>query len=257
MKHFVLPDVQFRPGDDSTFLTCIGKFLVDKKPEKVICLGDFADIPSLSSWDVGKKSFEGRRYTADVEATKVAMEALLQPINDYNKRQRNNGKKQYAPEMFMLLGNHEDRINRAVENDAKLEGLLSIKDLGYEQHGWDVSPFLHVLVLDGVAYSHFFTSGVLGRPCTSAAAQLSKKHMSCIAGHQQGLQIATGNRADGTSLTSIIAGSCYEHNEDYLGPQGNKHFRGCLMLYDVGDQGEGSFNHIAIPLKYLKEKYVN
>ena len=76
--------------------------------------------------------------------------------------------------------------------------------------------------------------------------------MSAIAGHQQGLQIATGSRADGTRLQSIIAGSFYEHEEDYLGPQGNQHWRGFLMLHEVED---GSFDLMPVSLKYVKGKY--
>lgn len=254
MKHFVIPDTQCRPGDDVEFLRCIGRYLVAKQPDKVIHLGDHADMPSLSSYDVGKKSFEGRRYINDIAAANKAMEALFEPIEEYNTRQRKNGKKQYKPQLVFCLGNHENRINRAVESDAKLEGVLSIDDLAYSHFGWEVHPFLEVVVLDGVAYSHYFTSGVLGRPATSAGSQLSKKHMSCIAGHQQGLQIATAHRADGAQITSIIAGSCYEHDEDYLGPQGNKHWRGCLMLHDVHD---GAFDIMPISLKYLKNKYAN
>lgn len=209
-------------------------------------------MPSLSSYDVGKKSFEGRRYVNDVEAAKTALAALWEPVEEYNAQQRKNGKKQYRPDKVFLYGNHEARINRAVESDPKLDGVLSLNDLGYEALGWTTFPFLEVVVLDGIAYSHYFTSGILGRPASSAGAQLAKKHMSCVAGHQQGLQIATGNKADGTLLTSIIAGSCYEHDEDYLGPQGNKHWRGCLMLHDVHD---GAFDLMPISLKFLKNRY--
>jgi hypothetical protein len=252
MKHLVIPDCQVRGGDDFEFLHHIGRYIVDKQPDKIICIGDFADMPSLSSYDVGKKSFEGKRYVKDVEATKVAMATLLQPLNDYNKQAKKNKQKQYNPELHLTLGNHEHRIDKAVNNDAKLEGVLSISDLGYQDFGWQVYPFLEVKVLDGVAYSHYFTSGLLGRPVTSAAACLSKKHMSCVQGHQQGLQIATGHRADGTRLTSIIAGSCYEHNEDYLGPQGNKHWRGIVVLHNVVD---GEFDHMPVSLDFLRKKY--
>lgn len=251
-KHCYIPDVQIRPGDDVEFLRCIGRFLVKKQPDVIICGGDFADMPSLSSYDVGKKSFEGRRYTADIQATREAMQALLSPIVEHNIQQAKKRKAQYKPRMVFTLGNHEQRINKAVENDAKLEGVLEIEDLAYAEAGWEVHPFLDVVVIDGVAYSHYFTSGLLGRPCSSASAQLARKHMSCVAGHQQGLQIATGYKADGTQLTSIIAGSCYEHDEDYMGPQGNKHWRGILVLHAVEN---GSFDMMPVSLKYLKEKY--
>lgn len=252
MRHLILPDVQIRPGDDTTFLTNIGQYLVEKQPERFICLGDFADMASLSSYDQGKKSFEGRRYVHDIEATRVGMTALLKPLNDYNQKQRRNGKKQYKPHMVLTLGNHCDRITRAINSDPKLDGTLSLRDLGYEEFGWEVHPFLEVVILDGVAYSHFFTTGVSGRAASTASAQLNRKLMSCVSGHQQTFDIAMRVRADGKRLTSVICGACYEHQEDYLGPQGNQHYRGCLMLHNVDD---GQFDLVPVPLAYLKEKY--
>lgn len=252
MRHLIVPDCQVRPGDDTKYLERIGKYIVELKPDVVVQIGDFADMPSLSSYDVGKKSFEGRRYKADIEAANNAMECLLAPLWAYNKRAIKNKERQYKPKLVLTLGNHEDRISRAVNNDPKLDGTIGLQDLKYSDYGWDVVPFLQPVVIDDVAYCHYFTTGVAGRPSTSAQAQLAKQHMSCIAGHQQGLQIATGHRADGSRLTSIIAGSCYEHDEDYLGPQGNKHWRGILVLHEVVN---GQFDLMPISLNYLERKH--
>lgn len=251
MKILVIPDTQCKPGHDLEYLRRIGRFIVDKQPDHIVHLGDHADMPSLSSYDVGKKSFEGRRYTADVAAAKEGMELLHEPLHEYNTRQRKNGKRQYQPRKTLLLGNHEQRIVKAVENDAKLEGLLSIDDLGYE-NDWEVAPFLEVVVIGGIAFSHYFVTGVAGRAAGTAAAQLRKTNMSSIAGHQQGKQIAYATRADGSTITSIIAGSCYEHNEDYMGPQGNRHWRGVIMLHEVND---GAFDEMFCSLKYINQKY--
>lgn len=209
-------------------------------------------MPSLSSYDVGKKSFEGRRYLKDIGAATEAMDALLSPMWDFNYKAKKNKEKQYHPKMVMLLGNHENRINRAVNDDPKLEGVLSLDALGYEGYGWEVIPFLDVHVEDGVAYSHYFTTGLMGRPVTTAGACLAKKHMSCIQGHQQGLQIASAYRGDGKRLTSIIAGSCYEHEEDYMSSQGNKHWRGFVVLHDVSD---GEFDFMNVSLDFINKKY--
>lgn len=252
MKHFIIPDCQVRPGDDFNYLRKIGQYIADKKPDVIVCLGDFADMSSLSSYDAGKKNFEGRRYTNDIEAAVEAMNALMVPIVNEQIRLHMNKKRQWKPRLVMTLGNHENRINRAVNNDPKLEGLLRTEDLGYERFGWEVYPFLDVVVIDDIAYSHYFPTGIAGRPATTANAQLGKKHMSCVAGHQQGLQIATAHRADGRRLTSIIAGSCYEHDEDYLGPQGNKHWRGALMFHEVN---QGQFDLMPVSLDYLNKRY--
>jgi hypothetical protein len=250
--HLVIPDVQIRDGDDTEFLTCIGRYIVAKQPDVIVNLGDFGDMPSLSSYDAGTRAFEGRRYRKDVDATKAAMDDLLGPLKRFKEKAKKNKEKQYHPKMVLTLGNHEHRINRAVNLDPKLDGVLSIDDLQYNESGWEVHDFLEVVVIDGIAYSHYFTSGLLGRPVTTANACLNKKHMSCIQGHQQGLQIATSHKADGNPITCVIAGSCYEHDEDYLGPQGNKHWRGLLVLHEVND---GAFDLMPVSLKFLKDKY--
>lgn len=251
-RHLILPDCQVKPEHSTEYLRAIGNYIVEKKPDNIICIGDFADMSSLSSYDIGKKSFEGRRYKNDVEATHKAMKTLLAPLVEYNERARKNHRAVYSPQMDMFLGNHEDRITRAINGDPKLDGTIGIEDLKYADFGWTVHPFLQPHVIDGVAYAHYFVTGLLGRPCSTAQVQLAKKHMSCVSGHQQGYQMHTAHRADGKRLTSIIAGSCYEHDEDYLGPQGNKHWRGIVVLHEVND---GEFDPMFVSLKYLKERY--
>jgi hypothetical protein len=246
----VLPDVQAKPGTDFSYLRRIGVYALEKRPDIIVCGGDFADMASLSSYDKGKRAFEGRRYKRDVEAAQFAMQSFLGPIEEYNK----TAKRPYLPRKVLVLGNHENRTNRATNDDPMLEGMLSIKDLAYEEYGWEVHDFLEVVLIEGVAFSHYFTSGVMGRPVTTAQALLNKKHMSCVAFHQQGLQIATSHRADGTLLTAIITGSCYEHDEDFMGPQGNKHWRGFLMLHAVQN---GSYDLMPVSLDYVNRKYPN
>lgn len=248
----VIPDVQCKPDVPLDHLEWMGRFIVDKKPDVIVQIGDFADMPSLSSYDVGKKSFEGRRYKDDVDSVIAAQRWLLDPLYKLQGKQIIGKKKLYAPRMVMTLGNHDNRINRAINNDPKLDGVLSVSDLKYEEFGWEVVPFLDVVSINGIAFSHYFPTGTAGRPASTANAQLRNQHMSCVSGHQQGLQIATGKRGDGALLTSVIAGSFYLHDEEYLGPQGNQHWRGALMLHNCEN---GSFDLNLLPMKYLKEKY--
>jgi hypothetical protein len=253
VKHFILPDIQAKPGIDFDYLEKYGEYVVDKKPDVIICLGDFVDMASLSSFDVGRRPSEGRRYHEDIKSSIEAMERFLGPLKRYNEMQVRNKKKPYKPRMVMTLGNHENRINRACDENAKLHGTLSVDDLRYEDFGWEVYPFLVPVVIDGVAYAHYFISGTKGLPISTAQALVSKMHMSCIAGHLQGKQIAMSKRADGTRFTCIIVGSAYEHFEDYLGPQGNQHWRGCLMLNEVHN---GEFDEMFLSLDYLKNRHL-
>lgn len=258
-KIMVIGDCQVKAGVPLDHLKWAGQYAADKKPDIIVCIGDFADMPSLSSYDVGKKSFEGRSYKEDIEVTKDAMSLLLVPIKEsysaQSKRDSRESKQtilQKSPRLVFFTGNHEDRIRRAIEVDRKLEGTLSIDDLGYSKFGWEVIPFLEVRTIEGISFSHYFTSGVLDRPITSARALLTKRHCSAVMGHVQRRDIAYDYTAEGKQITAIFTGAFYQHDEEYMSPQANRHWRGIWMLHNVVD---GEFDEMPIPLSYLRDKY--
>jgi hypothetical protein len=252
MRVLVIPDCQIKEGVPLEHLTWAGKAIVDYKPDVVVNIGDFADMPSLSTHDVkGSKYFEGKRYTKDVSVVKDAMQMLLAPLKEMQSKQKKNKEKVYKPRMVMLMGNHENRIDRAINNNPTLEGLISTKDLGYEKD-WEVHEFLHPVFINGVGFNHYWPVGAMGRPASTASAIISKLHMSCIAGHQQGKQVAYGKRADGQSICAIIAGSYYLHDESYMDKLSNKHWRGLVMLNEVND---GHFDEMFLSIEYLERKY--
>lgn len=256
-SHLVIPDVQTKEGVCNKHLKHVGEYLVDKRPDVVICLGDFADMPSLSSYDRGTKGFEGRRYQKDVQAAKKSMDVLLNPLREYNAKQKRQKGKQYNPEMHMILGNHEYRIVRAVESDAILEGTIGTEDLGYAEAGWIVHDFLETVDIDGILYSHFFPRSANGRVlqnrrgCPTASTQVKREMQSCTSGHLQGLDFNL-YQTGGRRLYGIIAGSCYTHDEDYLSPQGTQYWRGIIMKHEVSN---GEYDPMFVSLNYLKRRY--
>jgi len=249
-RHLVIPDTQVKPDHIWSHMIWAARYAVAAKPDTIIHLGDHWDMPSLSSYDVGKKSFEGRRYSADVRAGNEAMKAFMEIIKAEQKRLRKHKKRVWKPRMIFTLGNHEYRIERAVENDAKLEGLMSYEDLYLKD--WEVYPYLKPVVVDGIAYCHFFTSGVMGRPVTNAKLLLQKKHMSCVMGHVQDRDIAFDRDASGKRMTALFAGIYYQHNEEYLNPQTNGSWSGLWMFNEVID---GAFDEMPISMSYLRRKY--
>ncbi len=251
MKHFVIPDVQARPGHCFKHLSYIGKYIVEKRPDVIVCLGDFADCESLCSYDKGKKSFEGRRYKADMLAAKQAMDALLEPMRTYNQRMKDSRHAQYKPRMVLTLGNHEARIARVSEFSPELDGVISYDDLPYQE--WEVIDFLKPININGIMYVHYLAAPFTGKPYGgNALNQLKTVGKSFVVGHKQTLDVTTRYLLDGTQQWGIIAGACYPHFEGYKGYQGNDHFRGALMLHRVVN---GSFDPCVISLDYFKDKY--
>lgn len=252
-EHFVIPDTQCKKGVPLSHLTAAGNYVVDKKPNVIIHLGDHWDMPSLSSYDKGTKKAEGRTYQDDIDAGIAGMEAFMAPIHAYNKKRRKNKEKQYRPRLVFLLGNHEERIMRHVNANPELAGKCSYDDLKLEEMGWEVYDFLEMVEIDGVAYSHFFANPNTGRPWGGVArTRLNNIGFSFTMGHQQGKDLAEKHLANGKVLRALIAGSFYQHDEDYKGYQGNEHYRGCLYKHEVEN---GNYCLMELSMKYLLEKW--
>jgi hypothetical protein len=250
-KLIFVPDLQIKEGVPLQHLAAIGNYIADKKPDNVVFAGDNADMPSLSSWDRGKLCFEGRRYRSDVQSTSDGMALLMAPIN----RERSKG---WDVEVDLTYGNHEERILRAVEEDSRLEGLMSLADLNYEKLGITCHEFLKVIVRNGAAFSHYFPRAASGsvfqskRGAPNAKAQLVREGRSAFSGHQQGLDIHC-QYINGILQWGVIAGSAYLHDETYLTPQGNAHWRGIVVAHEM--RGDGSLNPMIVSLDYLLDKY--
>ncbi len=245
VRHIVLPDMQIKEGVPMEHLEHIGNYLVEKQPDLILNIGDMADMPSLSIYDKGKLQFENRRYVDDIRAVRRGMEMLMKPIDDYNR----TAKVPYKPRKVMCLGNHEYRIIRTVQNSPEFEGKFLMTDLGYEEAGWEVIPFLVPIEIDGVEYCHYFTSGVMGRPVSSAAALLRARQKSATMGHVQSTDIAMHQK---TQQTGMFCGTCYLHDEDYLGPQGNVTRRQIVVKNEVRG---GVYDPMLVSLAYLKKRY--
>lgn len=215
-------------------------------------LGDWADMPSLSSWDRGKKSAEGRRYKDDIESTN---ESIYLFETELAKRSPRG----YRPRKYQARGNHENRISIAVEEDARLAGELSEDDIELKENGWVVYPFLQPFTVHGVTYMHYCPLNAQGRVTNSrngapsALAQARRMMRSTVCGHKQGLDVAIVH-TPGRTIRSVIAGSFYLHDEQYLTPVGETYWRGVLMLNDVQEK-TGEFDVCEVSMNWLERKF--
>lgn len=251
--HLCIPDTQCRPGVPTDHLSWIGRYILDIRPDVIVHLGDHADFPSLSTYDKGKKAFEGRRVKEDILAAKRGMYELLRPLKNSQKRAAANKKKLYKPEMHFTLGNHCHRADRAAENSPELDGLLGSFSLGYEDFGWTVHPFLQIAMIDGIRYAHYFYNPNSGQPYGGGIEnRINKVGGSFTQGHMQGKLIGEIPRNCGRVDRGLIVGSCYMHDEDYKGPQGNGHWRGIVVKHEVED---GDYCLMEVSLDYLCRKY--
>jgi predicted phosphodiesterase len=249
--HLVIPDTQVRDGVNTDHLRWIGQYMVDKKPDVVIHLGDHWDMPSLSSWDRGKIQFEGRRYEIDIASGNAGFALLNGALKEHEaERRRQKKKKSWKPRLVFLRGNHEQRVMRTVEDNAVLEGTIGYHDM--DTMGWEVHDFLEPVFIDGVGYAHYWYNPMSGKPYGgNIELRLKNVGHTFTMGHQQVLQYGV-RFVGGRSQHGLIAGAAYTHIEDYKGPQGNEHWRGVIMKHEVNG---GSYDPMFVSLNYLCNRY--
>jgi hypothetical protein len=241
--HIVIPDSHAHPEYSNSRYRWLGGLISDIKPDVVVDIGDWWDMPSLCSYDKGTKSFEGRRYKADVNAG-VEAQAMVYDIVRKSKRK--------LPRFVRCLGNHEDRINRAIEKDPILEGTIGLADLQSKEYGWEEHSFKDIVNVDGINYSHYFVSGVLGRPVPNATQLLQKKLESCTMGHHHTFDLSRGTTASGRKVNALICGVFQDYDADFAGPSNQLWDRGVCIKRNVE---AGNYDLEWVSLKRLKEVY--
>lgn len=245
MDVYVIPDTQVRPRSSYQFLKSIALHIAQVKPDYIVMLGDWHDMPSCSYYDKGKKSHEVYNFIDDIEIGNKATDLFFDTLDKAWPGNRKKCKR------VKLLGNHEGRIDRAFDyGDSNLREIILRFPIDHSR--WDkVVPFLKEFVLSECYFSHYFPNDNTGKPVTSARMLLHKKHRSCIAGHQQGFDYAEQLAGKKRTLHAVIAGSCYTHDEEYKGPN-NHHFRGTLILRDLH---KGMFDIERYSLKQLMKRF--
>lgn len=255
-KILCIGDAHCRPEVDNRRFTALGNFIVDKRPDIIVSIGDFADMTSLSSYDKGTVKAEGKRYIDDIECAIDAQNRMFKPLWALQEKNLVNNRKRYKPEFYMTLGNHENRINRAANESPALHGHIKTEDLKYEEFGWKVSQFLEPLYLHNICFQHYFVSGIKGMAISGdfAAAHLVRKnYMSCVAGHSHLRQYWETTDIARRKRFGLVLGCYDEGGHGYSAASEHNWWSGLVMLNEVHDgEAEPSF----WSTKYILEKYL-
>lgn len=256
-RHLIIPDLQIRKGVRTDHLTkWLPRFIKHHHKsypfDAIIQIGDAYDFPSLSSYDErGRRpaKVEGKRLRDDFDYPSAAIAKFCKDIEDIDCRK------------VFLEGNHENRLNRYIDEDVRLDGMFDQWGWEFEFWDWECHSFLKPVKIDGIVYAHYFPLNAHGdasggttakNGCPSADAQVKRVGMSCVAGHKQGFDYAIQSNPVGRQKFGLIAGSFYQHNEAYRGPMGTKEWRGVVVLNDI----HGGFGDIMqISLDYLGREY--
>jgi hypothetical protein len=252
-RHMYIPDLQAKPGAPTQHIDAAAQAIVEYKPDVLVLAGDFWDFPSLSRWaEKGSKEMENQRVWEDAYAGNDAIRRLLAPALARKEALKAGKRKQWDLRIIYTMGNHDERPARAASADPRLEGIVGPNLLEFPE-GVEVFPYLEVVEVDGIRYSHYFSNINSSRPIGgSIDNRLNKIGESFVQGHEQGFLYGNRTFPTGKVKHGLVAGSFYMHDEEYKGAQGNGHWRGIVVLNGVKD---GAYDIMPLSMDYVLRKF--
>jgi len=213
-KVFVFAD-SHAPDHDEVATRCAIKLGRFYRPDLILSLGDVGEYGSVSSFSKGKpKLLEGMRILDDVESA-VGYLNLMSTINPKAER-------------VCLMGNHEARVERFIQENPQTDGLMSVSS-EYEKAGWKTIPenipyeiCRKLIAIHGVAWGKY-----------AAARHLEMYSKSTLFGHVHKPQSHPHTFYDGVKM----AWSCPclgDLNPNYLRNKPTAYVHGCVLI-DVLD----------------------
>lgn len=200
----------------------LNRMILDKKPQRIIIMGDFTSFTSLSAWDKDKRrKIEGRRYEKDIEAANQALDLML--ADAYG-----------VSELIYVKGNHEEWLDRYIDIDPTFDGLHSVeKDMKLKERGFKVIEYKEDYIHKGMSFTHvpIMANGkpVGGKYCTNKALEVYSN--SVCFGHTHNFDVAAVHRKNSPSLQQAINCGCFfEHIDDYAKGSMTNYWRGVLLL---------------------------
>lgn len=248
--HLIIPDQHAHPDFNNKRADWLSKLIIDVKPDVVVNIGDGADMHSLASYDIGKRTFHGRTYSKDIRAHTDFQDRVWNPV-----RRR----KQKLPRTIYCIGNHEQRIEKALDLSPQLVGTIGMGDLELDQWYNEV-VYYHgltpgVIDIDGVTYGHYFISGVMGRSISGehpAYSIISKQHASATCGHSHVLDYCVRTDIHGKRIMALNAGVYQDYESPWAGEVNQLWWKGVVVKRNVH---KGNYDPQFISIETLKKEY--
>lgn len=222
----VIGDAHVAPGQNLRRFKWANRLVKDINPNRIVIIGDFVTMDSLSDWDRDKrKKMEGRRYENDINSGKEALAMMLDGVDT-------------SIPIIFTEGNHENRTDRYIDYHPELDGQIKIeRDLleDVRKHFVDVKyiPYKKDWNYKGVSFTHvpIQESGkpVGGKYATTKA--LSIYQNSVVFGHTHKLDVACEHRHNSPHLNQALSVGCFfEHIDEYAEGSITSYWRGLVLL---------------------------
>ncbi len=239
------------PNDRAEWL---GELIYDVQPDYVVDLGDTVDMSSLNSFDTANpKAIVSQSYERDINHHIDFQDKLRARVKRMKKRR---------PKYYGFEGNHEHRIKTAIKHDPRLEGDvhgISFKHLQTDKYYDEYYEYEYsapaIRVIDGVAYSHYFSSGNRLTAMSGdhhAFNLIKKRHSSATCGHSHKRNLYFKDDAFPNPSLGLVAGCFKGEKEQWAGQANNDWWSGVVIKRNIEN---GCYDPEFVSIDRLQREY--
>jgi predicted phosphodiesterase len=234
-KTLVVGDAHVDETQDLRRFVALGNYILEQRPDNIVLIGDFLSFNCFSQWDRDKrKKMEGLRRNAEIDSGNAALDFMLRPTANYNKKRKKSKKNQYHPVLAYVEGNHEDREKRYLDYEPSLVGTIDYrKDLKLDERGFLFVPYRQYGYILGTGFTHVpmnkINKPIGGQRVLSTALQLHAH--SVVFGHTHELKFDGEHRHGAAHYNQVLNVGCFfEHIDDYALGSKTDYWRGIITL---------------------------
>lgn len=234
-KALVLPDMQC-PYEDKATMKAVEKYMADDTFDYYINLGDFMDFDCISHHNIGKlRNVEGKRILKDYEYANKILDRHQSIIR------KNNPKAEFV----LLNGNHENRIDRMLEAQPVLSGMIEVdKGLRLKERGFKwvkCYPDGEVYKLGKASFHHglYVSDGHAKKMVNAFNCNIFYGHLHDVQGYSK-VTYGSNKTIVGQSL-----GCLCEYEQCYIKGNPTK-WQQAITVFEFQENGTFTYNIIRI-----------
>jgi predicted phosphodiesterase len=202
MRVCVVGDLHAAPGMNLSHVDHIASHIEATSPDAVVLIGDVCTFDSVSTHDpLGSIAAKTQpSISEDMEALEETLERL-------------DG---LTPSLYVTLGNHEERLKRYEENDARLSGSIWPRlTRTFEAYGFSVTGYGDFLNLGGVRFTHV-PLNIMRRPYANIDAVAREAKWPIVYGHSHEQNVKTARKiGGGFTILNVPCSLPHGHVEKY------------------------------------------
>lgn len=234
LKRFlVFSDLHITPnGYDTTILREIASVISKAKPDYIVCTGDIGDFASQNRLVKDRGSFS---VAEELTAVMNCLDSFIfGPIKDIQRRQKQNKKKMYKPDVVICLGNHDAPVAEA------LTTMLEDKAIVVQHRDF--------ITLEDVCFSHTFDFGITGNPCSTTQQIIQNTYKRTVSGHSHVRSVTEQRDINGHKIFAIKMPCSTLSYPKWAGQSAFKWDRGylCLTIDTASDWFHYSFREVRL-----------